>query len=62
MDVTAATAPVFNADHDPVTQEYVRVMTGRAGLKLTAERFAQLCMLGPFALAAASRVARYADY
>ena len=57
MDVTAATAPVFNADHDPVTQEYVRVMTGRAGLKLTAERFAQLCMLGPFALAAASRVA-----
>ena len=57
MDVTAATAPVFNADHDPVTQEYVRVMTGRAGLKLTAERLAQLCMLGPLALAAASRVA-----
>ena len=34
MDVTAATAPVFNADHDPVTQEYVRVMTARAGLTL----------------------------
>lgn len=60
--VAAATAPLLNGDPDPDIQEYVRVMTGRAGLMLTAQRFAQLSMLGPFALAAASRVARSADH
>jgi hypothetical protein len=43
-----------NENGDSATQEYVRVMTRKAGLTLTAARFAHLSTLAPFALAAAS--------
>jgi aspartyl-tRNA(Asn)/glutamyl-tRNA(Gln) amidotransferase subunit A len=43
---------------DSATQEYVRVMARHAGLTLTDARLAHLSTLAPFALAAASRLAK----
>lgn len=60
--ISVRNAPAYNADQDPATREYVRVMAERAGLTLTAARFAQLCTLAPLALAAAARLANREDH